>query len=121
MLVLLYTYCPKCSSLSAFSSIASNCSNTANLLATSSITKRRWTAGDGEHHHLIDPRTGTPSESPFRTVTVVAHSCVEADVAAKTALLMGTEGLAFLERHGLHGFAVRRDGTVTDTSQWPWT
>jgi thiamine biosynthesis lipoprotein len=89
-------------------------------LATSTITRRRWTARDGERHHLIDPRTGRPSTSPLRTVTAVARSCVEADVAAKTALLLGEDGLDFLDRRGLHGFAVRRDGTTVGTARWPW-
>jgi thiamine biosynthesis lipoprotein len=90
-------------------------------VATSTITRRSWKRGASQYHHLIDPRTGLPSTSPFRTVTAVARSCVEADVAAKTALLLGEDGLAFLDSQGMHGFAVRRDGSAAATSHWPWS
>ncbi|MDQ2943085.1 MAG: FAD:protein FMN transferase [Candidatus Dormibacteraeota bacterium] len=55
--------------------------------ATSSVLRRRW----GEHHHLIDPRTGLPARTGLEEVSVVALSGVEAEVVAKTALLLGTE------------------------------
>jgi thiamine biosynthesis lipoprotein len=55
--------------------------------ATSSVRRRRW----GEVHHLIDPRTGLPSESALDEVSVVAASGFDAEVIAKTALLLGPE------------------------------
>lgn len=88
-------------------------------LATSTTLKRRWMAGDEVCHHLIDPRTGRPSTSSLRTVTVVAATCVQADIAAKTALLLGEDGIAFLAERGMHGFAVRTDSSATATSGWP--
>src|SRR5260370_7818444 len=57
--------------------------------ATSSVRRRRW----GELHHLIDPRTGLPSTSGLEEVSVVAASGCDAEVVAKTALLLGP-GLA---------------------------
>lgn len=55
--------------------------------ATSSVRRRRW----GEHHHLIDPRTGIPARTGLEEVSVVAVSGVEAEIVAKTALLIGPE------------------------------
>lgn len=55
--------------------------------ATSSVRRRRW----GELHHLIDPRTGMPAQTGLEEVSVVAASGVEAEVVAKTALLVGPE------------------------------
>lgn len=55
--------------------------------ATSSVRKRRW----GDVHHLIDPRSGRPSQSGLDEVSVVAASGFEAEVLAKTALLLGPE------------------------------
>jgi len=88
-------------------------------VATSTICKRRWQHDEQEYHHIIDPRTGRPSLSSLRSVTVVAMSCVQADVGAKTALLLGDDGMTFLEQRGMHGFGVRRDGSTVRTSQWP--
>jgi thiamine biosynthesis lipoprotein len=55
--------------------------------ATSSVRRRQW----GEHHHLIDPRTGLPARTGLEEVSVVAASGVEAEVVAKAALLVGRE------------------------------
>jgi thiamine biosynthesis lipoprotein len=55
--------------------------------ATSSVRRRRW----GELHHLIDPRTGVPADTGLDEVSVVAPSGLEAEVVAKTALLVGPE------------------------------
>jgi thiamine biosynthesis lipoprotein len=55
--------------------------------ATSSVRRRQW----GEHHHLIDPRTGLPARTGLEEVSVVAASGVEAEVVAKAALLVGPE------------------------------
>ncbi len=57
--------------------------------ATSSVRRRRW----GDLHHLIDPRTGLPSQSGLEEVSVVAATGCDAEVVAKTALLLGP-GLA---------------------------
>ena len=55
--------------------------------ATSSVRRRRW----GDVHHLIDPRTGLPSRTDLQEVSVVTASGFEAEVVAKTALLLGRE------------------------------
>ena len=55
--------------------------------ATSSVRRRRW----GEVHHLIDPRTGLPAKTGLDEVSVVTASAFEAEVVAKTALLLGPD------------------------------
>ena len=54
--------------------------------ATSGTSGRNW--GDGLHH-LIDPRTGSPARTDLVEVSVLASSATEAEVLAKTALLLG--------------------------------
>jgi thiamine biosynthesis lipoprotein len=87
-------------------------------LATSSVAKRRWHAGGERQHHLIDPRTGRPADGPWRDVSVVAATCLAADVAAKAALLLGDRGPAWLEERGLAGRFVGHDDRVLLTSAW---
>ena len=55
--------------------------------ATSSVRRRRW----GELHHLIDPRTGAPARTGLEEVSVIATTGVEAEIIAKTALLLGPD------------------------------
>jgi thiamine biosynthesis lipoprotein len=58
-------------------------------VATSSTMRRRWWTQEGDAHHLIDPRTGLPSETGLASVTVVAQSVAAAEVTAKHLLLLG--------------------------------
>ncbi len=68
-------------------------------VATSNVLKRRWKYGGQWQHHLIDPRTGSPSQSTTVAATVVAGTTVEAEVWAKTLCILGMEkGLALLRR-----------------------
>jgi thiamine biosynthesis lipoprotein len=66
--------------------------------ATSSVRKRRW----GELHHLIDPRTGLPAATGLEEVSVVTETAFEAEVVAKTALLLGPRSApAYCATHAL--------------------
>ena len=69
-------------------------------VATSGTDARRWRMGGTWAHHLIDPRTGAPSQSDLVQVTAFAPSAPAAEVWAKTALLSGSVGAArILEEH----------------------
>jgi thiamine biosynthesis lipoprotein len=87
-------------------------------LATSGVATRRWRRGGEEQHHLIDPRTGRPSRSPWRQVTVSGASCLDADAAAKAAFLLGERGPAWLDARGLPGRFLAHDGEVVETRLW---
>jgi thiamine biosynthesis lipoprotein len=66
--------------------------------ATSSVRRRRWEGA----HHVIDPRSGQPSDSGLEEVSVVAADGFEAEVVAKTALLLGPDlAPAYCARHAL--------------------
>ncbi len=85
-------------------------------LATSGTTRRRWVRAGRPQHHLIDPRTSRPAETPWSEVTVCGATCLAADVAAKAALLLGDEGPAWLERRGLPGRFVGAE--IVTTAAW---
>ena len=88
-------------------------------LATSSTTVRRWQTKRGEHHHIVDPRTGRPASGPWRTVTVAAHSCVEANTASTAAIVLGSRALDWLETRNLSARLVDEQGAVFHTELWP--
>jgi len=87
-------------------------------LATSGRTKRRWLRAGEVQHHLIDPRTGRPSRSPWTEVTACGATCVAADVAAKAGFLLGDHGPTWLEARGIPSRFLREDGTVRTTVVW---
>jgi FAD:protein FMN transferase len=82
-------------------------------VATSSVTGRRWSGG----HHLIDPRTGRPADTDLLSVTVLAPTTTEAEVAAKVALILGRDrGLAWLaDRPNAEALMAGADGNYYGT------
>jgi len=87
-------------------------------LATSSVTTRTWLRGGERQHHLIDPATGASADAHWRDVTVSAPTCLVADIAAKAALLLGEHGPSWLDRRGLAGRFVDRDGSIVTNKGW---
>jgi thiamine biosynthesis lipoprotein len=91
----------------------------AGAIATSSTARRRWQSGQHARHHLLDPRSGLPSCSGLRSVSVVAADCRQAEVAAKVALILGaSEGRSFLEARGLSALLVDEDGRSEFVGPW---
>jgi FAD:protein FMN transferase len=88
-------------------------------LATSSTTVRRWETDGGAAHHLLDPATGRPVESPWRTVSVTAASCLDANIASTAAIVRGERAPAWLESLRLPARLVRREGGVVRVAGWP--
>jgi thiamine biosynthesis lipoprotein len=88
-------------------------------LATSSTSVRRWQTDRGEAHHILEPRTGLPAATPWRTVTVAAATCVDANVASTAALVLGAEAVNRLASARLPARLVRRDGSVVRVAGWP--
>jgi thiamine biosynthesis lipoprotein len=88
-------------------------------LATSSVTTRRWPTDRGELHHLFDPSTGRPAAAVWRTVSVAAGSCLDANVASTAAVILGAEAPAWLAERRLPARLVAVDGSVTTVAGWP--
>jgi FAD:protein FMN transferase len=92
---------------------------TSGGIASSSTTVRRWTRGQVELHHIIDPVTGLPARGRWRTATVAAGTCVDANIASTAAIVMGERATEWLARHGIAARLVARDGRVVRLGGWP--
>lgn len=88
-------------------------------VATSSTTVRRWTRGGISLHHIIDPVTGLPAGGPWRTATVVAATCVDANTASTAAIVLGEAAIEWLEASGLPARLVDHSGAVSRLAGWP--
>jgi len=88
-------------------------------LATSGTTVRRWWRGVQEMHHLIDPQTGCPVRERWRTASVAAGSCVDANIASTAAIILGSRAPAWLEARGLPARLVSPEGAVLRIAGWP--
>ena len=88
-------------------------------LATSSTTVRAWARGGRRMHHIVDPATGEPARSCWRTVSVAAGSCTDANIACTAAIVRGASALAWLGDLALPARLVRENGSVQTTAGWP--
>ncbi|WP_217638272.1 FAD:protein FMN transferase [Curtobacterium sp. UNCCL20] len=88
-------------------------------VATSSTQKRRWEQDGHQRHHILDPRWGLPAEPVWRTVTVVAPSCVTANTMTTAAIVRGRGAPEMLRRSGRAARLVAADGSVVRLGGWP--
>ncbi len=88
-------------------------------LATSGVGRRRWTLGRTRVHHLVDPATGLPVDSCWRTVSVAAGSCIDANIASTAAMVLGDGAPGWLDDRHLPARLVHRDGAVIAVAGWP--
>jgi len=88
-------------------------------LATSSTTVRRWRRGNRDLHHIVDPTTGVPAAEHWRTVSVAAATCLDANTASTAAILRGPDAPAWLEARNLPARLVAADGAVVHAAGWP--
>ena len=95
-------------------------------IATSGRDYRRWKQNNQSKHHIIDPRTNQPAETDILTATVVAPSLADAEVAAKTVLILGAQaGLQWIEDDPLlAALVVTEEGEILYSQriqQYLWT
>jgi thiamine biosynthesis lipoprotein len=88
-------------------------------LATSGTSVRRWTRGDQQLHHVIDPASGWPAPAVWRTVSVAAGSCVDANIASTAAIVLGHDAPRWLSHQGLPARLVQPNSKVTLLGGWP--
>jgi thiamine biosynthesis lipoprotein len=91
----------------------------AAALATSSIVCRQWRRGGRTLHHIVDPRTGLPAAGRWRTVSVAAATCAEANAASTAAIIAGADAVAWLAGQRLPARLAGRDGRVVLVGGWP--
>lgn len=88
-------------------------------LATSSTTVRRWDSLGEPAHHIVDPRTGRPSDSPWRSASVWAETAAQANAWSTASIVLGDGVVAMLDERGLPARLVDRDGHVSFAGGWP--
>jgi thiamine biosynthesis lipoprotein len=88
-------------------------------LATSSTTVRRWRHAGRTMHHILDPSTGGPTVGVWRTASVAAIDCTDANIAATASLIRGARAPAWLASLGLPARLVSHDERVLRVGSWP--
>ncbi len=88
-------------------------------VATSSTTVRRWSQAGRTMHHIVDPSTGGCVEEVWRTASVAAIDCADANIAATAAIVRGARAAEWLTEIGLPARLVGRHGNVLTVGCWP--
>jgi thiamine biosynthesis lipoprotein len=88
-------------------------------VATSGTTVRRWSRAGEPLHHLVDPATGRPVAEVWKTATVVAGSCLDANTASTASILLGGAAVDWLDGLGLPARLVTPDDDVVTVGPWP--
>jgi thiamine biosynthesis lipoprotein len=70
-------------------------------------------------HHIVDPASGAPADPVWRSVTVAAPTCLEANTLATAAVVKGHAGLDWLRGQGLPARLVDADRRVVLLAAWP--
>jgi thiamine biosynthesis lipoprotein len=90
-------------------------------IATSSTLARAWRRWNQRLHHIVDPQTCRPASPIWRTVSISAPSCLEANVLATQAIVLGKGALDLLRERRLPARLVGADGAVHLLNGWPAT
>ena len=88
-------------------------------LASSSTTVRQWRRAGDTLHHILDPRTGLPAAVVWRTVSVAAASCLDANIASTAAIVRGAGAPRWLASLGLPARLTALEGAVVRVGGWP--
>ncbi|MEO9325719.1 FAD:protein FMN transferase [Nocardioides sp. C4-1] len=88
-------------------------------VATSSTVRRTWRSGGRTHHHVVDPATGRSAPTIWRTVSVAAPTCAEANAVATAVVVIGPSGPAWARELGLPVRLVDRRRQVRLLGDWP--
>lgn len=88
-------------------------------IATSSTISRSWRQRNQTIHHILTPRTGAPAPRVWRTVTVVAQTCLEANTLSTAAVVRGHDARSWLDDLGVAARLVDMDGSIVTAGSWP--
>ncbi|WP_246369683.1 FAD:protein FMN transferase [Saccharibacillus deserti] len=85
----------------------------------SSGVYERFFIQDGvRYHHILDPRTGYPTQNGLKSITIVSDKATDADALSTAAFVMGLEdGMAYIEQQpGVEAFFIMDDNQIHATS-----
>jgi thiamine biosynthesis lipoprotein len=88
-------------------------------MATSSTISRTWRRGGQSMHHVLDPRTSLPAPTVWRTVSVAAPTCVQANTLSTASIVRGHGAIPWLRERGVTARLVSAGGDVVRLGGWP--
>lgn len=86
-------------------------------VVTSGAYERYFEYGGKTYHHIIDPKTGCPSDSDLLSVTVVGENGADCDAWSTALFVMGKEkAVEFAKEHNSYDFIfITKDNEILKT------
>ena len=86
---------------------------------TSGSYQRYFEYDKKRYHHIIDPRTGYPSDSGIASVTVISPSSMEADALSTAIFIMGKDSISLCRKFpDTDAFIIMEDGSTYQTENF---
>lgn len=81
---------------------------------SSGVYERFFMDNGVRYHHILDPKTGYPTQNGIKSVTIIGGSATDADVLSTAVVVMGLEdGLAYIEQKpGLEAMFIMDDNKI---------
>ena len=85
-------------------------------VVTSGIYERYFELDGVMYHHILDPKSGMPSQTDLASVTIIGESSMDADALCTACIVLGREkSLEMLEKLGVDALFIDREDNVTTT------
>lgn len=86
---------------------------------TSGAYQRYFEYEGKRYHHIIDPRTGYPSESGVASVTVISPSSMEADALSTSIFILGKDSISLCDNFAdTDALIIMENGEVITTENF---
>lgn len=89
------------------------------VIDASGVYERFFMQDGVRYHHILDPRTGFPSQNGLKSITIMSPSATDADALSTGVFLMGLEdGMKYLEAlpEKIDAFFITDDNKIHATS-----
>jgi len=88
--------------------------------AVTSGAYQRYFEYDGKrYHHILDPRTGYPSDSGVASVTVISPSSMQADALSTSIFILGKDALSICDNFpDTDALIIMEDGSIVTTENF---
>ena len=84
-------------------------------LSTSGAYERFFKKNGKSYHHIINPKTGYPSESDIASATIIAQSSVESDAMSKVFIMNSNEAVELIKRINGRAVIITKDFRIIAT------
>ncbi|WP_440961622.1 FAD:protein FMN transferase [Paenibacillus nitricinens] len=88
------------------------------VIDASGVYERYFMQDNVRYHHILDPRTGYPSQNGLKSLTIMSPNATDADALSTGVFLMGIEeGMKYLEAlpEGVEAFFITDDNKIYAT------